>query len=495
MFSIKRKFSLSVLCVTLTAMIVLSSCSEPVEEPMPLPEVTKTEAEKPRLQDDFYGYVNWDFIDSTQIPNGRSGTSIFSMQQDLIDERLNNLIDEYAEGNYKKGSNEQKIKDMYLQYLDDEEREKVGIEPLMDGINTIEEVTTPDEYVQACAYVFYNYGCTGIFNPIADVDAYDSSKYVPTFYLMNTFGGNKASILSDDSLVNSIGQFADYVLRSLDVPDAEAKKRASDIISMIYDIELESLDREDLFEVSSIYNPFTSKELSEIYTNIDTKALFKAFDVNTKKLVITDVGQAKKINEYLTEEHLRALKDYAIMSIFASYRSCLPSNYNKALDMVKEGVYDKEEAAKDFVRNVLSDEFSSIYSERYLNKSVKNDVEKMIDDIKNAAKESIKESDRLSDDGKKKLIKKLNTMISLVGDYDEGYNGDYEVIPANKGGSLLQNAVTMTAYHYVNQYKSKPERTKSNMLTQTVNAQYNPNMNSITIPAAIMSDYPTFTIC
>ena len=485
----KRK--LRIIPLILTAMILLSSCSEQIEEPVINDVVEETTSKRPHLEDDYYGYANWDFIDTAQIPYGKSSYSTFSMQQDAIEERINHLIEEYAESNPKQGTNEQKIKDIYLQYFDEETRKEVGIEPFNKALDTIDKAENIDDFIEASALLFAGYGCDGIFSMYAEVDAYDSSAYVPTIDQMNLFRLTKNTV-TDDSTISSIGDFSSFIFKKLGASEEEAKQKASGVVAMIADIAAISLTSDYLMEIPYIYNPYTPEEFSKLYSNIDTNAMLKAYNIDSKKVVVVDVGQAEKINEYLTEENLSVLKDYAIITLFAKYRSCLPPDYLKSLDMINESVFDKNKAAYDIVNNSFSREISAIYGENFCSAETKKEISKMVDDIKKSIKERIEQSDRLSNEGKEKLKKKLDNIVANIGDYDNGYSGNYSVISSDKGGNLLDNVITIYTYNTnydLQKYKNKPKRTAQAMGTPSANAVYNPYLNSITIPAGMMSDY------
>ncbi len=480
---------IKIIPLILATVMLLTSCGEPVEPP--LPQVTEETAQKPRLQDDFYGYSNWEFIDNTQIPYGKNQYGVFIMQNDVVDDRINDLLEEFSKSDPKHGSNEQKLKDVYLQYFDEDTRNKVGIEPFKKALENLDSVKSPDDFVEASAFIFNNYGCTGIFDMTAEIDYYNSSVYVPTIGQMNMQGMNK-DYLKDSSNVNSFGDFASFILTKLGASEEDAKKRACDVAAMLKDVADTTLSVEETMDPECGYNPYNADELAKLYTNIDTNAMLKAFNISSKKIVVQDVEQAKKINGYLTEQNLTMLKDYATILLFASYRSALPPDYTKALSLIRENSFDKTKSAQDIVKLNFITEISGIYADRFCSEQTKKEIRSMIDDIERSLKERIQQSDRLSDDGKKKLVKKLDNIVENVGDYDSGYTGKFDIVSSDKGGNLLENLIVVNRYYTVNElqkYKDKPNRNKSPMGAQESNAIYNPYLNTITIPAAMMGDY------
>ena len=79
-----------------------------------------------RPEDDFYGYTNFDFLWNNNIPGNMTEYSYATMVESETDKFLSEEIIRLGESEEKfsLGSDNQKIKDLYLQYLDTEDREK-----------------------------------------------------------------------------------------------------------------------------------------------------------------------------------------------------------------------------------------------------------------------------------------------------------------------------------------------------------------------------------
>ena len=80
--------------------------------------------------DDFFAYVNGTWLEQTEIPADRSNYGGFSILRDEAQENVRNIIEESANGDFAKGSDEQKVGDLYRSYLDWDKRNARGMEPL-----------------------------------------------------------------------------------------------------------------------------------------------------------------------------------------------------------------------------------------------------------------------------------------------------------------------------------------------------------------------------
>ena len=83
-----------------------------------------------RPGDDFFSYVNGKWIAETEIPADKASYGGFAILADEAQENLRVIIEESANGDFAKGTDEQKVGDLYNSYLDMESRNARGIEPL-----------------------------------------------------------------------------------------------------------------------------------------------------------------------------------------------------------------------------------------------------------------------------------------------------------------------------------------------------------------------------
>ena len=96
------------------------------------------------LKDDFYLYVNYDWLKNTEIPEGYSSWNSFSEAAKMTREReLSVIMDESLEGH-----DAELVRDLYNAYLDWDERNKTGLEPLTAKIQQINEIETVDNLTE-----------------------------------------------------------------------------------------------------------------------------------------------------------------------------------------------------------------------------------------------------------------------------------------------------------------------------------------------------------
>ena len=80
--------------------------------------------------DDFFAYVNGRWVSENEIPADRSRYGAFDMLRDKSDEDIKAIIEEASASSNVKGSDEQRVGDLYSSFQDFASRDAAGIQPL-----------------------------------------------------------------------------------------------------------------------------------------------------------------------------------------------------------------------------------------------------------------------------------------------------------------------------------------------------------------------------
>ena len=135
-----------------SAALLLVACgqeatTEPAAEAPPVPVSgidTSAMDTSVRPGDDFFSYVNGAWVASTEMPADKSRYGVFDKLRDESQEAGKAIIEESANGDFPKGSDEQKVGDLYKSFLDWEGRDARGLEPLQPGLDRIGAVGSFD---------------------------------------------------------------------------------------------------------------------------------------------------------------------------------------------------------------------------------------------------------------------------------------------------------------------------------------------------------------
>ena len=180
------------------AAFLLTGCSKIVQnEPKPVDSTVYTrESAGIRLEDDFYGYQNFDLLYGSEIPVDMPEWSAGQLVGQQVDAALSEVIQTTVHGSgYPNGSDAQKIRDLYRQFLDQDTREAVGLAPLKQGFAAVETAQSAEAFVRACGMLYTDYGVAVLPAVYVSQDHFDSSRYCLSLGQMQLF-------YSTDELLN-----------------------------------------------------------------------------------------------------------------------------------------------------------------------------------------------------------------------------------------------------------------------------------------------------
>ena len=463
---------------------------------------TQERKEKKRYQDDFYEYVNEDILDMVELGETDAQWTWFGELMAVADHDMDEIILELAKSEkiYPKGTSEQKIKDMYECISNVENRNATGLGPLQPHMDTIRNATTIEEYVNALSLLSGEFGFSSIVGGYyIDQDMADSSMNSVYMMYADTLIGKE--YLENPQMKEYVDVYYTYMRNMLEefgMSQEEAADTVSEIDVLLRDICSSSLSMEEYYSPSITYNVFTKEELQELYTNVDVEKMLKTLRIDSAdKYIVSDVKQAKKINELLVEENLEVLKDFSTFVMLNDVAEYSTEEYAKLADDLDRQLHGVTSSLSDediwmnLTQDMLSWDFGKIYVEKYFSEESKADVESMIEKIKEAYKEIIRNQEWMSEATKEKAICKLDTMQVKIGYPDEWPESMemMQVTPISEGGSLLSNMLVnmqVSIEDNLQDLNRPVDRTTWSMTPQTVNAYYNPNNNEIVFPAAIL---------
>jgi putative endopeptidase len=98
-----------------------------------------------RPGDDFFRYMNGKWLDETEIPADKSNYGGFIILGDEAQENVKAIIEESATGDFAKGTDEQKVGDLYKSFLNVETRNARGMKPLQPELSRINALSSHDD--------------------------------------------------------------------------------------------------------------------------------------------------------------------------------------------------------------------------------------------------------------------------------------------------------------------------------------------------------------
>ena len=466
-------------CVSLTlaSVLLVTGCSAKIVHngPKPIDNTVYTrESAGIRLQDDFYGYVNFDLLYGNDIPADMNELSAGQLVNKNVEQILSEEIMTIVQGSsYPVGSDEQKIHDLYEQYLDDKTRDKIGLAPLEKGFAAIEEAQTTAEFVRACGMLYTDYGVAVLPAVYVSQNHFDSSRYSLSLGQMELFYSTDELLNGRDGAEELQQQITD-LLEALGTDSADAL--AYDTVTMLLDIAKSTADL-SVKTTEEMYNIRKPGELAPLIASY-----IETLKLGRRDVIVYDTEQLDKICSLLTDENLPYWKALAECVLIYGYKDFLPPKIFKSLGSDKSS---DEEKAQSVVKKLLSDEIGNVYAKKYLDAQTKTAVRQMTEDIISAYRKVIETSEVLSENERTECLAKIDHLTVNIGCPDEEYHSSSEV-----SGSLLESAVSIKSAAVkdkLSKLDKSPQPTDWYMLPQTINAVCRPQNNSITIPMSLFN--------
>ena len=459
------------------AAVLLTGCSPKIvqNEPKPVDNIVYTrESAGIRLQDDFYGYVNFAFLYGSEIPPDMNELSAGQLVNRQVDDILSDEILTIANGSgYPVGSDEQKIHDLYLQYLDNETRDNMGLGPLEKGFEAIGKAQSVSEFARACGMLYTDYGVAVLPAVYVSQDHFDSSRYSVALGQMELFYPTDELLNGKDSAEELQRQMTEF-LEALGTENTDTL--AYDTVTMLLDIAESTADISNM-TIEERYNIRKHGELEPIMAEY-----IKALGTGKREIIVYDTEQVDKICSLLNDEKLPCWKALAECLLIYTYKDYLPTNISESLGSDKSS---NEEKALNAVKKLLSDEIGNIYAKKYGDTETFAAVKQMTEDIIAAYRNVIKTSELLSESERSECLAKIDRMTVNIGCSDEEYHSSSEV-----SGSLLESVVSIKSAAVkdsLSKLDKIPKPTDWYMPPQTLNALCRLQSNSITIPMALFN--------
>jgi len=161
-----------------------------------------------RPQDDFYRHVNGKWLKEFKLPDDKSRYATFTILREKAREDVKKIIEEAGETKSSKGSDNQKIGDLYHSYMDTISLEQIGVKNLqkeMDKISEIKDLSDLSEYMAYADII-----TTAPFGVYVYIDSKNPTEHV-TYLSQSGLGlPNRGYYMDDDEKSKNIRK--EYVI-------------------------------------------------------------------------------------------------------------------------------------------------------------------------------------------------------------------------------------------------------------------------------------------
>ncbi|OMP32293.1 peptidase M13 [Mangrovimonas sp. DI 80] len=494
----KSKINLSI--AILGTLLLMTNCKTDVKETASETEPLKSGVLKEYMDtsvkpgDDFMAYVNGKWIKNTEIPADKSSYGIGYIVHEEAEENVKTIIEESANNGFTLGSDEQKVGDLYKSYMDMDTRNNLGVTPLQSEFDKVDAITNYDELATYFAYA----NKFGISVPLG-LFVYQDLKN-PTIYTAYTWQSglglpDREYYLNNDPRSKDIRtKYVAHISKMFELADLPNGKEASEaIMALETKLATKHMEKEKTRDLVNLYNMFPMDTLANIMPNFNWSGYLEEAGIqNEKNLGVLMLDYTKALDHIITSTSLDTWKTYLKWGIINRNASRL----NEALDKQNFAFYSRElhgtpkqrplwRRGVSTVNNTIGEVVGKVFVKKHFSPEAKEKMETLVANLLKAYKESITELDWMSPDTKKEALDKLSKFRPKIGYPDKWKTYDIEIKADDLFGNL-HRAALMEYNRELAKLGQPIDKTEWNMTPQTVNAYYNPTLNEIVFPAAIL---------
>ena len=451
-----------------------------------------------RPQDDFFEHLNGKWLKSVEIPADKSTWGAFHQLRDDTLPQLRAIIEKAAmEKTAANGTEARKIGDFYASYMDEARLEQLGAKPLAGELGKINALKNKNELPAMFAHL----GRIGVNVPFVffiHQDAKDSTKYVADLYQAGLGMPDRDYYLKldDAKLADTRAKYQQHVEKMLAL--AGGKNAAADakaIVELETELAKVQWTKVENRDPIKTYNKVELTKLAAMAPGYDWQQWLKASGLQGKAdyLIVSQPTYLKGFAEVLNRVPLETWKAYLqfqTVNGYANYLSKAFVDQRFAFNgTTLAGIPQLEPRWKRGVSTLegsLGDAVGKLYVAKHFPAERKAHMEVLVNNLLAAYKESIDTLDWMSPATKKEAQAKLAKFTPKIG-YPNKWK-DYSALTV-KRDDLVGNVMRSREVEYnreLNKLGKPIDRDEWGMTPQTVNAYYNPELNEIVFPAAIL---------
>ena len=490
-------------CIVFAALTLLGACqgasdsAEPAAEPVaPLNSGIDFAGMDTsiRPQDDFFAYANGAWVEITEIPGDQSAWGSFNILYDNSLGQLQTIIEKSAAdaGDNDTGA---KIGNYYKAYMNEERVNALGISPLESMLARIDGLSNHDE-VAAFFGAGSELGLDGPFRLRISQDVKSPDRYV-VITRQSGLGLPDRDYYFDESergmqLRSRYQQFVEQIMELSGYDDARGA--AARIMTLETQLAEHHWDKVDNRDPEKRYNKVTDDELGEMLSNMNLDGFFTGFGSGRQDYVIvSQPSYMKALNELFPTVPVETWKEFLRYQALNSYANYLAKDFVDAnfefFGKTLRGRKEQQPRWKRAVNSVngnLGELLGQLYVEEHFPPEAKTRMVEMVNYLILAYEESIQNLDWMSDETRARALEKLSKFTPKIGYPDEWR--DYSELQLAEDDLIgnIQRSRVFAHYREIDKLGKPLDRNEWFMSPQTVNAYYNPPMNEIVFPAAIL---------
>ena len=456
--------------------------------------------EEVRPQDDLFGHVNNHWLRSVEIPADRGRYGVFDVLRERAERDVRVLIDEVA-ASVESGEADDpvsaKVGGLYRSFMDEARADELGVEPIRDLLAAVDAVTSVPDLVGLTGRLARD-GVSGFVLPFVNTDDKDSSRYV--LYLeQGGLGLPDESYYREEQHEAALAAYREHVARllvlALELDEEAAAETAGRVVELETRLAGEHWDRVTNRDPLKTYTLVDAAGLTELAPAVDWSAWASGLGAATPfaEVVVRQPDFLRGLSTALDTVDLATWQDWLRLRIVQAHAAYLDADIVAAeFDFVGRtlsGIPDQRARWKRGVSLVdasLGEAVGRLYVERHFPPAARERMAELVDNLVEAFRRSFAQSSWMSEATQTEAAAKLEAFTPKIG-HPQSWR-DYSQLEI-AADDLVGNVRRVAAFEVdraLGKLGGPVDRDEWFLTPQTVNAYYNPGLNEIVFPAAIL---------
>lgn len=456
-----------------------------------------------RPQDDLYRHVNGAWLERTEIPDDKARWGSFHLLAEQAEKDVRTIIE--GSQTAAEGTLERKIGDLFTSFMDAERIDAAGIEPLRETLAEIDAIDSIPALL-ATAGAYERDGRAHLIGLFIEPDPGNPERYVP-FLVQSGLSLPDESYYRLESFAETRAAYRAHLERLFALAGvADAGNDAERSFALETEIASHHWDNVASRDAVKTYNLKSWDEVQSL-VGVDLAPWRDAVAPGTRQAqganpfaetVVFQPSALEGLGGLLGAERLDDWKAWLRAQVVHAAAPYLTDDivqenfsfYGTELTGVPS-IRERWKRGVSVTEGALGEAIGKVYVERHYPSTAKAAMDELIANLIEAYRQSITTLEWMSPDTRERALAKLDAFIPKIG-HPEVWR-DYSVLeidPTDIFGNV-RRANIFEHDRNVDKIGKPIDRNEWFMPPQMVNAYYNPLMNEIVFPAAILQ-YPFF---
>jgi len=445
---------------------------------------------------DFFRHANGGWINADPIPADRAYWGVDTLLEQKNQVFIRDLLISLSRDGAAAAGVQRQLADFYASGMDEQGIEAAGISPLQAEFDRIAAIADTDE-LQA---EFARLQMIGVAAPLqfGQMQDFKDSTQVIALVVQSGLGlPNRDYYLKSEPIFAAArAEYLRHVARMIELtgePAAAAERQSKTVMALETRLARASMSDVEQRDPKAVYHPMTLERAAALTPHLNWRGLLK----NVGHPEITSLNVAtpeffKALDREVPGTTLADWKAYLRWQLIDAYAPYLPRAFADEDFRMRRVLTGAQELQPRWLRVLAAEDealgfaIGEMYVARKFSPEAKRAAVVMVEHVRDALREDLRTLQWMSPATRAAALEKLAQMELRIG-YPDQWR-DYSALEIDRGPYAL-NVLRAREFEQRRQFDKigKPvDRSEWSMTPQTVNAYYDPSMNSLNVPAGIL---------